>query len=215
MTRSAPAQLCGQLYCIRAEIARNIYLPKDLGCCEDGFIKALVCTDFLTHQVWQWRILAVDNAEHTFEAYTSPAAIFKNQKRQMIGQTIVHILVDQYLKNLPLTQRMRLADTLRDQDQRDPDWLKRLVAGHIKQTRRFWQLYPGLLSHRFKRLASMNLFKKIACLPAAVAGSGAALISSLLAFKFLKAGSTNYWPRAERAGFKQIELDHQRAVVQR
>src|SRR5262249_10560063 len=27
MTSSASGQLCGQLYCIRAEIARNIYLP--------------------------------------------------------------------------------------------------------------------------------------------------------------------------------------------
>ncbi len=215
MTRSAPAQLCAQLYCIRADIARNIYLPKDLSCCDDGLIKALVCTDFLTHQVWPWRIITVDNAEHTFEAYTSPAAIFKNQKRQMIGQTMVHILVDQYLKSLPLPERMHLADTLRAKDQNDPEWLKRLVAGHIKQTRRFWRLYPGLLSHRFKRLARLNLFKKIACLPVAVAGSVAALISSRLAFEFLKAGSTHYWPQAERAGFKQIELDHERALVQR
>jgi hypothetical protein len=29
-TQSAAAQLCGQHYCIRAEVARNIYLPKDL-----------------------------------------------------------------------------------------------------------------------------------------------------------------------------------------
>ncbi len=48
LTASADAQLCGQLYCIRGEIARNIYLPKDLAACEDGFIKTLVCTDFLT-----------------------------------------------------------------------------------------------------------------------------------------------------------------------
>src|SRR5437660_334908 len=30
VTNSAEAQLCAQLYCIRAEVARNIYLPKDL-----------------------------------------------------------------------------------------------------------------------------------------------------------------------------------------
>jgi glycosyltransferase involved in cell wall biosynthesis len=48
LTSSAEGQLCGQLYCIRAKIARNIYLPKDLAACEDGFIKTLVCTDFLT-----------------------------------------------------------------------------------------------------------------------------------------------------------------------
>ena len=104
MTGSARAQLCGQLYCIRAEVARNIYLPKDLCACDDGFIKALVCTDFLMHQVWPWRIVAAADAAHTFEAYVSPAGILKNQKRQMIGQTIVHVLVDDYLKKLPTSQ---------------------------------------------------------------------------------------------------------------
>ena len=56
MTRAAHGQLCAQLYCIRAEVARNIYLPKDLAACEDGFIKALVCTDFLTHEVKPERV---------------------------------------------------------------------------------------------------------------------------------------------------------------
>ncbi|MEY2466281.1 MAG: hypothetical protein QOD03_802, partial [Verrucomicrobiota bacterium] len=105
MTRAARGQLCGQLYCIRSEVARNIYLPKDLAACEDGFIKALVCTDFLRHAVWPGRIQLVKEAAHTFEAYTKPASIFKNQKRQMIGQTIVHVLVDDYLKKLPLSKR--------------------------------------------------------------------------------------------------------------
>src|SRR5207302_9185661 len=51
LTSAATGQLCGQLYCIRSEVARNIYLPKDLGACEDGFIKALVCTDFLSRPI--------------------------------------------------------------------------------------------------------------------------------------------------------------------
>jgi glycosyltransferase involved in cell wall biosynthesis len=48
MTRNQPAQLTGQLYGIRSAVARNIYLPQDLPACEDGFIKTLVCTRFLT-----------------------------------------------------------------------------------------------------------------------------------------------------------------------
>src|SRR5579871_3993317 len=36
MTGSARGQLCGQLYCIRSEVARNIYLPRDLCACDDG-----------------------------------------------------------------------------------------------------------------------------------------------------------------------------------
>jgi len=213
MTGAAEGQLCGQLYCIRSDIARNIYLPRDLGACEDGFIKALVCTDFLTHHVWPWRIVVADNAEHTFEAYTSPAGVFKNQKRQMIGQTVVHILVDGYLKSLPLPERARLADTLRVKEQNDPDWLKRLVAEHVRRTKYFWRLYPGLLSHRFRRLANLNLLRKAACLPSALAGFVAAVVSSFMASRLLKSGATNYWPRADRAGFKQ--LSHEEALAQR
>jgi len=207
MTGSASAQLCGQLYCIRSDIARNIYLPKDLCACDDGFIKALVCTDFLMHQVWPWRIVAAADAAHTFEAYVSPAGIFKNQKRQMIGQTIVHVLVDDYLKKLPAAKRMKLADALSEKEEADPNWLKRLIREHIRHTRFWWQLYPGLLSHRFKRLASLNWFQRLACLPAALAGFFLAMTSSFLAYASLKKGATDYWPRAERGRLKEFELE--------
>ena len=207
MTGSSSAQLCGQLYCIRADVARNIYLPKDLCACDDGFIKALVCTDFLMHQVWPWRIVTAPDAAHTFEAYVSPGSIFKNQKRQMIGQTIVHVLVDDYLKKLPTAKRMKMADSLSETEEADPTWLKRLIAAHIRHTRFWWQLYPGLLSHRFKRLSSLSWFKRLACLPTALAGFFVALISGFMAYSSLKKGATDYWPRAERGRLKEFELE--------
>src|SRR2546423_4848023 len=104
MTQSGAAQLTGQLYCIRTEVARNIYLPRDLVACEDGFIKALTCTHFLTREVDSGRIAVATDASHIFQAYTSVGDILRNQKRQMIGQTIVHILADGYLKGLPLEE---------------------------------------------------------------------------------------------------------------
>ncbi|HWD92005.1 MAG TPA: glycosyltransferase [Verrucomicrobiae bacterium] len=207
MTGSATGQLCGQLYCIRAEVARNIYLPKDLCACDDGFIKALVCTDFLMHQVWPWRIVSAADAAHTFEAYVSPAGILKNQKRQMIGQTIVHILVDGYLRKLPVMKRLKLAEALCEQEQAEPDWLKQLIAEHLRRTRFCWQLYPGLLSHRFKRLAPLGWVRRVACFPAALAGFFVALASSFMAYTSLKKGATDYWPRAERGRLKEFELE--------
>jgi hypothetical protein len=207
MTGSARGQLCGQLYCIRAEVARNIYLPKDLCACDDGFIKALVCTDFLMHQVWPWRIVAAPDAAHTFEAYISPRGILKNQKRQMIGQTIVHVLVDHYLKNLPVAKRMKLANALSEQEQADPNWLKQLIKEHLKRTKFWWQLYPDLLSYGFKRLNGLSWVKRIACFPAAAAGFFVALVSSFLAYSSLKSGVTDYWPRAERTGLKDFDLN--------
>jgi hypothetical protein len=205
LTASAEAQLCGQLYCIRAGIARKIYLPKDLAACEDGFIKTLVCTDFLTKPSKPRRIRVAEGAAHIFEAYTSPAAIVKNQKRQIIGQTIVHILVDGYLKTRPLAERRRLADLLQEKDRTDPAWLKRLIREHLRQTRFWWRLYPGMSGHGFKRLNRMRLAERLVCFPAAVAGCSLALVSGLLAFGVLKAGCTDYWPQAQRQGLDRTQ----------
>jgi hypothetical protein len=124
----------------------------------------------------------------------------------MIGQTIVHILVDDYLKKLPFTKRRKLAEVLSEKEQADPNWLKRLIAEHLRRTRFFWQLYPGLLSHRFKRLGSLNWLKRIVCFPAALVGFFVALAASFMAYTSLKKGTTDYWPRAERGRLKEFEL---------
>jgi hypothetical protein len=204
MTRTAEAQLCAQLYCIRSEVARNIYLPKDLAACEDGFIKALVCTDFLKHQVKPERICLAPDAEHTFEAYTSPVAILKNQKRQIIGQTIVHILIDNHLKALPALDRQSLAATLSEMDNVEPSWLKLLIKDHLQKARFFWRLYPDLLRHRFRGLEKAKPMKRLLALPTTLAGFVVTLISSIMAFSSLKAGTTDYWPQAKRFGLTPL-----------
>ena len=203
MTLSAEAQLCGQLYCIRAQTARRLYMPKELSACEDGLIKALVCTDFLEHAPWARRIRVAPGAEHTFEAYTSPAAILKNQKRQVIGQTMVHLLVDRYLPSLPAEERQDLPGAIKARDSADPGWLKRLVAEHLRSTRCFWRLHPGLLGNRFRHLRRLGPLHQVRCLPAALGSASAGLLASLLAYRSLKRGCTDYWPKAQRVGLGQ------------
>ena len=200
MTQAAEAQLCGQLYCIRSAIARRIYLPRDLAACEDGFIKAIVCTDFLTQESVTGRILQANEASHTFEAYTSIRSILKNQKRQMIGQAMVHILVDDYLRTLAPSERMNLARTLKEKERADPSWLKRLIENHVHETKYFWRLIPGIAAFRFKRLARIEGARKILCFPMAVAGFLVSMFSCFLAYGFLKQGRTEYWPHAKSSG---------------
>ncbi len=197
MTQAGAAQLCGQLYCIRSEIARRIYLPRDLSACEDGFIKAVVCTDFLTRKLNPARILAAPGASHTFEAYTSVSQILKNQKRQMIGQAMVHILVDDYLRTLPEAERQNLAATLTEKDRTDPFWLKRLIKEHVQRTKYFWRLIPGLAAFRFKALAKMSGGKRVIYFPAAAAGFIVSMISCFSAYRFLKRGYVRYWPHGK------------------
>jgi hypothetical protein len=200
ITAAAPGQLTGQLYCIRSEVARNIYLPKDLPACDDGFIKALVCTDSLTAPLNNDRIVVARDAAHDFEAYTALRAVLRNQKRQIIGQTVVHILVDKHLPTLPLPARQRMAETLMHKDATDPDWLKRLIAEHVAERRFPWRLYPRLLTHRLKGLSKLGPAQRLACMPAAIAQLAVTLAASWMAYRFLRGGSIDYWPRAGRRG---------------
>lgn len=201
-TLAADGQLCGQLYCIRAEVARRIYLPKDLSACEDGLIKTFVCTDFLAHATWPQRIRVAPGAEHTFEAYTTPRSILKNQKRQIMGQTMLHVLVDVFLQSRPSAERTNLARFLEGKDESEPAWLKRLVGEYLKKGKWFWQLYPGLLSIRFRRLRHLSFSRKVSCLPATLLASGATLAASWMAYRSLKNGCTDYWPKAQRTGLR-------------
>jgi len=204
MTQGGGAQLTGQLYGIRAAIARNIYLPRDLVACEDGFIKAVTCTCFLTRELDANRVMVAPNASHIFQAYTAFGDILRNQKRQMIGQTIVHLLVDDYLRNLPLEQRLNLAETIQAKEERDPNWLKRLIAAHLQRVRFFWRLFPDLLSFRFRRLAKVKGSKKLLHAPAAVGGFFVALIAGWQAHRFLKQGATQYWPDTRSPQLKDL-----------
>lgn len=203
MTTSASAQLCGQLYCMRSHIARSLYLPRDLSACEDGLIKALVCSDLLSTPENPARIFLAAGAEHTFEAYTSPAVILKNQKRQVIGQTLIHLLVDKHLRSLTPENRSRLGDVIRDYDAHDPDWLKRLTADHLSSVRYFWRLYPNLARTPFARLRHVRGFQRLCSIPTAVANLGATMVASFMAWRHLRRGSIDYWPKVHRSGHTQ------------
>jgi hypothetical protein len=76
----------------------------------------------------------------------------------------------------------------------DPLWLKRLIGDHLRRTPHFWQLFPGIATFRFRRLARQKGAKKVAYLPAAVAGFVVTMIACSRAHRFLREGYTDYWP---------------------
>jgi glycosyltransferase involved in cell wall biosynthesis len=195
LTQGSGPQLTGQLYCIRAETARNIRLPRDLGACEDGFIKNVICTDFLQGATKPDRILRVAGASHVFEAYTTAAAILRNQKRQMIGQTIVHVLIDHYLPRHCGAQGARLGEIIRQLDENDPDWLRHLIDDHVREARHFWRLFPDVCSFRVKRWARLPRGQKLRHLPATLLGSAVTTVAAWMAYRSLRRGSLGYWPQ--------------------
>jgi len=205
MNGATQGQMTGQLYCIRAGIARRLYLPNDLGI-DDGFIKAIVCSDFFSNQLNPSRIVVAQDASHVYEAYTSTGELLRNQKRQMIGQTIVHVLIE-YLKTLPLRQRTNLADTLRRKEQANPEWVARLVGEHLQRVHYFWRLFPNALSFRFKRWWRMRGLKRLTHLPATLVGFVMTMIACTQAFRHFKRGKMHFWPKAARENIRNLATD--------
>jgi glycosyltransferase involved in cell wall biosynthesis len=197
MTNSIEGRINGMLYMMRSEIARNLYVPRDLVANDDGFFKAAICTDFFTKPMDRSKVLSVGGARHLYKPYLLLREVLNNQKRQMIGQTTVHVLVE-YLKGLPEEDRVHLAATLRRNDATDPDWLKRLIDAHIARTRHFWRLFPGILGFRWNRLRSMPGYRKVTHFPAFAAGFVVTLVACWEASRFLHRGVAQYWPRAQR-----------------
>lgn len=202
MNGAKQGQMTGQLYCIRAEVARRLYLPKDLGI-DDGFIKAVVCTDFFSSELNPARIVVAQNASHVYEAYTSLGEVLKNQKRQMIGQTIVHVVVE-YLSTLPRKKRSNLADTLRRKEETCPDWIARLVTKRLQLVRYWWRLFPDAATFRFKRWWRLRGVKRLTHLPAMLVGFVLTMIACAQAWRHFKRGQMHYWPKAARGNIRNL-----------
>jgi glycosyltransferase involved in cell wall biosynthesis len=197
MTETIEGRLNGMLYCLRAEVARNLYVPRDLFAIDDGFFKAAICTNFFRAPTDPSKVVSVRGASHLYEPYLSFRDVLNNQKRQMIGQTTVYLAVE-HIKTLPEAERATLAATLRLKDDRDPEWLKRLIDAHVARPRKFWQLFPGILGFRWRRLAKMRGKRRLTHLPAAVAGFLVTLLACWQAMHFLRSGVANHWPKTVR-----------------
>ena len=201
MTGTIAGRFSGQNYCLRAEVARRLYLPRDLGATDDGFLKAIICTDFLAHPPEARRIALAPDAGHIFEPYLSAGEILNNQKRQMIGQTSVHVILA-YLRTLPPADRADLAVTFRREETRDPDWLRQRLDQHVRSRRFFWQLFPGILGFRWRRLRELRGRRRLTLFPAALAGFIVTLLACWQAHRFLRGGGrTSYWPKAARGAW--------------
>jgi hypothetical protein len=197
MTGTIEGRLNGMLYCLRASVARNIYLPRDLGATDDGFFKAVICTDFFRMPSDPTRVVSVRGATHLYEPYLSLRDVLNNQKRQMIGQTTVFVLVE-YLMSQPESDRANLAATIRRNEARDPDWFKKLIDARVASPRRFWRLFPGILTFRWQRLGKMRGIRRLTHFPAAAAGFVITLVACWQASRFLRRGVSAFWPKTVR-----------------
>jgi hypothetical protein len=191
LTRAAPGQLCGQCYALRGAFARRLWLPRGI-ITEDGLIKAMAATACYTQPADQARIRCAENAAHEFIAYTRLGDVFRNQRRQQVGQTLHVILREQLHANrLPGEDA---ATVLEREYARDPDWFAAVVRDRIATGGR-WVIYPGALAVRFRRLRNMGWPKRLLLFPVALGGFLFDLPVLLAANRLLKGGDVaGIWP---------------------
>ncbi|MGF1481230.1 MAG: glycosyltransferase family 2 protein [Cyanophyceae cyanobacterium] len=182
--------ICGQLYCGRADILRKIWLPLDL-IVEDGFLRAMILTDRFTSPENLDRIRRASDASHTFEAYTTVSSLIKHEKGIVVG-IVINALIYHYLW-ANCNSQQDAGSLIKFNNEQNPLW----VRGLIQQTRdqQGWWLIPrSMLSRRFRRLRYSTPLKAALKLPF----TGLASLVDLMVFfqaniEIHKRGGVGYW----------------------
>jgi hypothetical protein len=202
---SSPVQLNGELICLRAPIAREIFLPRGLEGGFDRFVTQIVATNFLCEPFDARRITFVRDAAHICAAHVGPSEVLESKQRRMIGQTAAHVLLD-YLRTRSNRERRCLNETLRSHEAADTGWLEKLVARHVRRRRFFAHLFPGVLRVGRSRLHGLRRLKHI---PETAATFVLNVIACLRAHRSLRSRPADLHPAVTRVtGVPVSQLDN-------
>ncbi|MFP8833732.1 glycosyltransferase [Hydrogenophaga sp. XSHU_21] len=96
--------ICGQLYCMPAQRAREFFMPIGLAV-EDGFLRAMILTD---NMVTEENMKRINGGEvfHVFNSERSINSLIKHQTRIVIGSA-VNAAIFARLRSLPEQERHR------------------------------------------------------------------------------------------------------------
>jgi hypothetical protein len=155
--------LCGQLYCARGEVLRQIYLPSELSV-DDGFLYEMVTTNCLRTAVQPDRIARAPQASHIFEAYTNLLQLIQHE-RWLVVSNITNSLIFEHCRQQ--SGEHAISNLLRKWDQQNPEWVSQLIR-HKMQQQVGWIAPPAFLQRRFTNLRYKPLFLAFLLLPLAL-----------------------------------------------
>ena len=162
LTADADGQLCGQLYCARADFLRRFRIPDSI-IVDDGFIKKMAVTNLLTEpDDSARRMTTAENASHLFESYSRFADVVATQRRQSAGY-MIHRWTWEFL----LEQQQEDEDAGKTIDRlraADPAWSEKLIATRLKE-RRYRKILRVILRTRVQRFKNCTGAKKILQFP--------------------------------------------------
>jgi glycosyltransferase involved in cell wall biosynthesis len=164
---SGAAWLCGQLYCARADLLRQIYIPAALPA-QDAFLYEMLTTNCLTAPTQRDRIARAPGTSHIFEAYTHPQKLLKHERLMLIAKITNALVFEQLhgvLHHSPTKQSA--AALCQEWDQQNPQWVKQLIRTK-RRNQSGWLVPSAFWRRRFINLGHQPLFKRLFLLPLAM-----------------------------------------------
>jgi hypothetical protein len=125
LSQHGPVAIAGSLYCARSATIRKYRLPYGL-LVEDGFVKAMVCTENFAEPADEGRVVRAPEAAHLFTPVTSVSEAFRHEVRLAVG-TELNISLFDYLRQANATGA-EITRLIALQNERDPQWVTGLIA---------------------------------------------------------------------------------------
>lgn len=188
---SAPA-IAGSFYCARAAALRQIWMPRGLTI-EDGFLRAMIVTDFFRAPIDERKVIRAKNASHYFETLTSPREIFRHELRLVVGTALNCYLTWDFLLFATDPRGAGAGVLIRNRIVQDAQWYPNLIANAIRN-HGWWVLPRGMLFRRFSGRKRDRGLGRLRWLAVAVAGFLLDLPVFLAANRKLKRDNViGYW----------------------
>lgn len=184
------AWICGQLYCGRGEILRQIWLPTSLPI-EDAFLYTMIVTDRLKSTETPQRVVLAGSASHVFEAYTNPNRLLCHEKWLILGNAINKIICNDLTANNHKNQDAGLI--IKERNEQNSLWLDQLIQTSVSK-KGWWFISPFILTRRFQSLLNYPFPKIILLLPlSAIAFLLDLMVSIQANLELHKGKKVGYW----------------------
>ncbi|MGF1494923.1 MAG: glycosyltransferase family 2 protein [Microcoleaceae cyanobacterium] len=185
--------ICGQLYCARSDILRQIWLPTALPT-QDAFLYDMITTEGLTLPRNSGRVILSPTASHVFESYIGVRRLLRHERWLITGTAINKMLY------FDLTPHARnLAETgllIKQRNEQNAAWLNLLVQ-EMSQKSGWWLIPKRILARRFKSMSDKSLPQLIVLLPLAILAFMVDLILAVQANSELHRGKAmGYWGKS-------------------
>jgi glycosyltransferase involved in cell wall biosynthesis len=183
--------ICGHLYCGRASILRDIWMPAGITI-EDGFLTQMIIHENFTIKNPSFkRIVRVKTASHLFEAYTNPIDLIKHEIRVVVG-IVINIYLTNYFKE-KCNNQQTAGNLIVQMNQEKHLWLNDFMKDALAD-KGWWVIPMSFVFRRYQSLQKDSFFKAFLRIIIATCAFIADLGIFIRANKKLQCKVvTNYW----------------------